>query len=160
MPQSSRICSATILLPARQIGTPVPGCVLAPTKYRLLMSGCFVLGRKDNTLKKLWLRPRMAPLSRLNIDCHVCGVLTDSWTMRGARSTPVRPVMVEMTVRRAKAIIAVQSCGVLTSGSKSEVMPLCFDESEDIRWPTGTRTATASLPFGAAVGSIREGTFT
>jgi len=103
----------------------------------------------------------MAPLSRLNVDCHVCGVLTDSWIMRGVRSTPVRAAMVEMTVRRARAIIVVQSCGDLTSElDPEEAVPLCFDESEDIRCPTGTRTTTASLPCGAAVGSMREGTLT
>ena len=73
----------------------------------------------------------------------------------------MRAAMVEMAVRRARAIIVVQFCGVLTSElDPEEVVPLCFDESEDIRCPTGTRTTTASLPCGPAVGSMREGTLT
>ncbi|KAI7421903.1 Phytoene [Hortaea werneckii] len=104
-PLSSKTCSATILPPAKQIGTPVPGCALAPTIYKPSILGfpltksptsstslpstpapkwpskvglgrrARVEGRKERTLKKECERPRMAPRSRLNFCFQVRGSL-------------------------------------------------------------------------------------
>ncbi|KAI6951536.1 hypothetical protein KC348_g92 [Hortaea werneckii] len=68
-----------------------------------------VEGRKERTLKKECERPRMAPRSRLNFCFQVRGSLVCSWTIKGARSTPVRWWIVVRIVRRARAIMAGQS---------------------------------------------------
>lgn len=52
IPKSPRICSEVIRAPDRQMGTPVPGWVLAPTKYVRRMVGWRVAGRNERTLLK------------------------------------------------------------------------------------------------------------
>ena len=77
-------------------------------------------------------------------------MLTISLTRLACRFfAPVRASMVEKTVLRAEATICSQSCGSMPA-------PSCLER----RWPTGTRTTMESLPGGAAVGSMREGTLT
>lgn len=119
------------------------------------MLACLVLGRKASTLKKLWLNPRMAPLSRLNVSRHVIGVFRISWVMYRLMSTPMREdIDCRMAVRafEMSAAHSASDCGF----SPFSLVPGAAGR----RCPMGQRTTMASLPAGAAEGSIREGTLT
>lgn len=73
----------------------------------------------------------------------------------------VRASMVERILERVVEMMVSQSCSawipclVFAPGSWAE-----REVEEFRRWPTGTRTTSASFPSGAAVGSILDGTLT
>src|SRR6187402_2827554 len=113
------------------------------------MLGCLVLGLKANTLKKECERPRIEPLSKLNVDSQVVGVLSSSCMIRGLRGAqPVRCSMVEMIVCLAEEMIVSQSC---SGSSPAPELACVVPVLEFIKCPTGTSTTSASFPSGAAV---------
>src|SRR5215203_3132504 len=77
-PTSRFIRSATSLAPMVTSGTPVPGLVLAPTKYMPPTALDTIGGRKYPTWKMPCPMPNAAPSSRLYSSLQPSGVLTFS----------------------------------------------------------------------------------
>lgn len=141
----------------------MPGCVEAPTKYTPWMEGCLVFGRKARTLKKEWERPRIEPLSRLNVDSQDVGVLSSSCKIKDWRFLhPVLFSIMAQIVLRVSSTIEGQSCsGSSPAPDEALGSPWGFDDvAEFKRCPVGTRTTIESQFCGAAVESIRLGTLT
>lgn len=135
MPTSSMICFSTNLALDKTIGTPVPGCVEAPTKYKFLNKWLRVPGRKASTWVMLCDSPRMDPFHRLNLACHVRGSLIISVSMSSSKLAILRRFsIVLMTL--ARAIFSNSSMRFSFSG---------------VIWLIGNSTTSVSLPSGAAI---------
>lgn len=140
MPRSSIICLATNFAPAITTGTPVPGCALAPTKYRFLNRWLRVPGRKYSTWNTLWASPRIDPFHRLNLACQVRGSLMTSVSISSSKFVIFnRDSIVFITFARA----------VLTSSSIEFSL-------FGARWLTGSNTTKVSFPSGAAASIIKK----
>lgn len=128
------ICLATNLAPLKTIGTPVPGWVLAPTKYRFLNRWLRVDGRKNSTWKMLCDSPRIEPFHKLNLDCQVRGSLMTSVSMSSSKFIIFSRISIVL-MTFARAVFTISSMQLTLLGAM---------------WLTGRRTTTVSLPSGAA----------
>lgn len=146
LPNKNRLhnCSSKSFAPHKTIGTPVPGWTEAPTKYKFLNILHLKLGLNHRTWKSEWANPSIDPFHKLNFFCQVLGSFTISCAIK----------LLKLVIFNLFSIVSI-TCSLdrFTSWSKSTLPSL-------VMCPVGTNTTTVSLPSGAAVGSMRLGTFT
>ncbi len=142
-PASCRIRSVTRRAEISTVGKPVPGCVLAPTKYRLRNRRCRFRGRKYPSCSRLWLKPCVDPFAKFSRWRQSFGVLLTSNLMWSFRSTIPISFSLCSTICLARLLISVQSMVI-----------------ESLIHPTGIATTSVSPPSGASEGSTRTGACT
>ena len=142
--------SAAFIAPISTNGTPLPGCVLAPTQCSPFAFGpCLRPGRKKESASNGCERPKTLPRAKPYARFHPGGVRTRSSTM--ASANPAMPAVSNAAITAARAVGMSRSVAVWTSAS---LRP-------SGKGGTGTKTMIASsVGRSHTLGSVRAGACT